>query len=201
MSTQDTVVAIGGGDDLIERAGRWLLAKVWLGCLLSGGYAAGNHFGWPQGVRALTALLAAVALAAVAVWLPLWTRQRPSGVAVVDIGVRALAWAGLTISVAGLLAGSPAVGAVAGALLLSTAWRTFGDKLVHPARCPGCGHRPAAGSETRWPATAAAESRRVDGGISAGPSVRRPSRGSVPRRGGGSASPAPRSTPPRPSRR
>jgi hypothetical protein len=145
MSTQD-MIEVRGADDLIERAGRWLLAKVWLGCLLSGGYAAGNHFGWPQGLRTFAAVIAAVVLAVVSVWLPAWTRQRPSGVAVADVGLRVLAWLGLTVCVVCLLLGAPAVGAAAGALLLSTAWRTFGDRVVRPAGRAGRARRADAGN-------------------------------------------------------
>ena len=35
-------------DDLVVRFGRWALAKVWFGVVLSGGYALGRHFHWPQ---------------------------------------------------------------------------------------------------------------------------------------------------------
>jgi hypothetical protein len=123
MSARDAF-AVGGADDVLMRVGRWLLAKVWLGCLLSGGYAAGRHFGWPQALLTVVALAGAVALAVVVAWLPAWTRDRPTGTPV-DVGLRAVVWAGLAAGVCALLIGAPAVGMVAGALLLSTAWHTF----------------------------------------------------------------------------
>jgi hypothetical protein len=125
--------AVGGADDVLMRAGRWLLAKVWLGCLLSGGYAAGRHFGWPQALLTVVALAGAVALAVVVAWLPAWTRDRPTGTPV-DVGLRAVVWAGLAAGVCALLIGAPAVGTVAGALLLSTAWHTFHRRPQRPRR-------------------------------------------------------------------
>ncbi|MFI5959495.1 hypothetical protein [Cryptosporangium sp. NPDC051539] len=112
--------------DLLDRAGRWLAAKVWLGCLLSGLFALGRHFGWPEALVSAMAALGALGLAVAAVWLPVWTREYRIGIPVVDIGLRLIVWAGLAAAVVSLLIGDPAVGTVAGALLLSTAWRTFG---------------------------------------------------------------------------
>jgi hypothetical protein len=124
-------------DDMLTRAGRWVLAKVWLGCMLSGAYALGRHFGWPQALLTVTAGLGALVLAVAVAWLPLWTHDRPSGVALVDVGLRVLVWAGLAGSVVALLIGVPAVGTAAGALLLVTAWHTF-RRPSPPARCVQC---------------------------------------------------------------
>jgi hypothetical protein len=136
MTVRETAAPRGGDDDVLARLGRWLLAKVWLGCLLSGGYALGRHFGWPQALLTVAACIGAVALALAVAWLPVWTRERPSGIVVVDVGLRAIVWAGLVLSVLALLIGMPQVGAVAGALLLSTAWRTFGRRPAIPPRHP-----------------------------------------------------------------
>ncbi|GIF14375.1 hypothetical protein [Actinoplanes teichomyceticus] len=114
-------------DDPLVRFGRWALAKVWLGCVLSGGYALGRHYHWPQAFLTCAAMLGAVALALASSFLPIWTRQRPSGIPVVDVGLRVMVWAGLAGSVAALLIALPAVGMVAAALLFTTAARTFRD--------------------------------------------------------------------------
>lgn len=125
MSAQPTTDPADEGDALLNRAGRWVFAKVWLGCLLSGLYAFSRHIGWPEALVTLFAVLGAVGLALAAAWLPIWTREYAIGIAVVDIGVRVVVWTGLAVAVVSLLIGSPAVGAVAGGLLLSTAWRTW----------------------------------------------------------------------------
>jgi len=116
-------------DDMLARAGRWLLAKVWLGCVLSGAYAVGRHFGWPQALLTTAAVLGAVALSLAAWWLPLWTIHSTTGIAVVDVSLRIIVWGSLAACVVALLIGMPGVGAVAGALLISTATRTFHPKL------------------------------------------------------------------------
>jgi len=116
-------------DDMLARAGRWLLAKVWLGCVLSGAYALGRHFGWPQALLTIAAVLGAVALSLAAWWLPLWTTHSTTGIAVVDVSLRIIVWGSLAACVVALLIGMPGVGAVAGALLISTATRTFHPKL------------------------------------------------------------------------
>lgn len=117
-------------DDPLIRFGRWALAKVWFGVILSSGWALGSHFDWPQAFRTAAAVLGAVALALASSFLPLWTRERPSGIPVVDVGLRVLVWGGLVISVIALLVGLPAVGMVSAALLLNTAARTFGDPFA-----------------------------------------------------------------------
>ncbi|MEV6300231.1 hypothetical protein AB0M02_12580 [Actinoplanes sp. NPDC051861] len=118
------------GDDLVVRFGRWALAKVWFGVVLSGGYALGRHFHWPQAFLVGAAVLGAVALALASSFLPVWTRERPSGIPVADIGLRVMVWSGLAGSVVAMLIGMPAVGMVALALLLNTAARTFGDPFL-----------------------------------------------------------------------
>ncbi|MFG1922070.1 hypothetical protein [Cryptosporangium sp. NPDC048952] len=129
MSTELRSDPESRGDDLLGRAGRWVFAKVWFGCLLSGLYAFSSHIGWPQAVVILFAVLGAVCLAVTSLWLPYWTRGHLTGVVVVvDVAVRIVVWAGLVVTVVCLLVGDPAVGAVAGALLVNTAWRTFGEK-------------------------------------------------------------------------
>ena len=117
-------------DDPLIRVGRWALAKVWFGVVVSGGYALGRHFDWPQAFLTAAAVLGAVALALASSFLPIWTRQRPSGIPVADVGLRVMVWGGLVLSVLALLVGTPAVGMVAAALLLSTAARTFGDPFA-----------------------------------------------------------------------
>src|SRR4051794_9241222 len=94
-------------DDVLLRMGRWLLVKVWVGCLLSGAYAIGRHFGWPHVLLTLAAVVGAVVLALTVTWLPIWTRERSWGVAPLDIGLRALVWLGLLTAVVGLLIGNP----------------------------------------------------------------------------------------------
>lgn len=117
-------------DDPLVRVGRWALAKVWFGVVVSGGYALGQHFDWPQAFLTAAAVLGAVALALASSFLPIWTRQRPSGIPVADVGLRVMVWGGLLVAVIALLVGAPTVGMVAAALLLSTAARTFGDPFV-----------------------------------------------------------------------
>jgi len=112
-------------DEVLARAGRWLLAKVWLGCVLSGAYAAGRHFGWPQALLTTAGVLGALALSLASWWLPLWTARSSTGIAIIDTGLRIVVWGSLAACVVALLIGMPAVGAVAGALLISTAARTF----------------------------------------------------------------------------
>ncbi|WP_436529808.1 hypothetical protein [Actinoplanes sp. HUAS TT8] len=117
-------------DDPLFRLGRWALAKVWFGCVVSGGYTLGRHYHWPQAFLTSAAVLGAVALALACSFLPIWTRQRPSGIPVVDVGLRVMVWGGLVATVIALLIGTPAVGMVAAALLFSTAARTFKDPFV-----------------------------------------------------------------------
>ncbi|MEU8659581.1 hypothetical protein [Actinoplanes philippinensis] len=117
-------------EDPLVRFGRWALAKVWFGVVLSGGYALGRHYDWPQVFLTAAAVLGAVTLALASSFLPVWTRQRPSGIPVADVGLRVMVWGGLVISVIALLVGMPAVGMVAAALLLNTAARTFGDPFA-----------------------------------------------------------------------
>lgn len=133
---QPPVAARSRGDDALMRMGRWLLAKVWFACLLSGAYAIGRHFGWPQALLTLGAMIGAVALAMAAAWLPIWTRDRPTGIPPLDIGLRVVVWTGLVAGVAALLIGRPAVGLVAGALLLTAAWRTFRPDAPVPVPRP-----------------------------------------------------------------
>ncbi|WP_433825483.1 hypothetical protein ACQP2E_25620 [Actinoplanes sp. CA-015351] len=117
-------------EDPLVRVGRWALGKVWFGCVLSGAYAAGRHYHWSQAFLSVAAVLGAIGLALATSFLPIWTRQRPSGIPVVDVGLRVMVWAGLTGSVIALLIGMPAIGMVAMALLLTTAARTFGDPFA-----------------------------------------------------------------------
>jgi hypothetical protein len=117
-------------DDPLVRFGRWALAKVWFGVVLSGGWVLGRHFDWPQAFLTVAAVLGALGLALASSFLPIWTRQRPSGIPVADIGLRVMVWGGLILSVIALLVGEPAVGMVAAALLLNTAARTFGDPFA-----------------------------------------------------------------------
>jgi hypothetical protein len=114
-------------EDPLVRLGRWALAKIWFGVVLSGAWALGRHFHWPQAFLTAAAVLGAVGLALASSFLPIWTRQRPSGIPVADVGLRVMVWGGLTVSTIALLVGEPAVGMVAAALLLNTAARTFGD--------------------------------------------------------------------------
>lgn len=117
-------------DDVLARMGRWVLAKVWLGCLLSGAYALGRHFGWPQAFLTTAAVLGALTLSLAAWWLPLWTARATTGVAVIDVGLRIGVWGSLAVCVVALLIGMPAVGAVAAALLINTAARAFGSRIT-----------------------------------------------------------------------
>ena len=145
-------------DDVLVRLGRWALGKVWVGCVLSGGYAIGRHYHWPQMFLTAAAVAGAIALALAASFLPAWTRQRPSGIPVADVGLRVMVWAGLVGSVVALLIGVPAVGMVAAALLLTTAARTFGDpflpflrrvSIIAPARPPAGTARRRTGAPAR----------------------------------------------------
>ena len=142
-------------DDVLVRAGRWALGKVWFGCVLSGGYALGRHYHWPEAFLTAAAVLGAVALALASSFLPVWTRQRPSGIPAADVGLRVMVWAGLTGSVLALLIGRPAVGMVAAALLLNTAARTFGDPFAPMLRrlriTPPVVHRVAAARRPAGP--------------------------------------------------
>lgn len=117
-------------DDPLFRLGRWALAKVWFGGVVSGAFALGRHYHWPQAFLTFAAILGAIGLALVCSFLPLWTRQRPSGIPVVDVGLRVLVWGGLVVAVIALLLGLPAVGMTAAALLFTTAARTFKDPFV-----------------------------------------------------------------------
>lgn len=134
MSTELRTGPGAKSDDLLERAGRWVFAKVWFGCLLSGLYAFTRHIGWPEALVSTLAGLGAVGLAVASWWLPVWTRAHTSGIALLDIGVRAAVWGGLVIAVLCLLVGAPAVGMVAGALILSAAWQTFGPSRPNAPR-------------------------------------------------------------------
>ncbi|WP_430790127.1 hypothetical protein [Actinoplanes sp. G11-F43] len=119
-----------GTDDVLVRLGRWALAKVWFGVVVSGGWAIGQHYDWPRAFLSAAAVLGAVALAMASSFLPVWTRQRPSGIPVADVGLRVMVWGGLIIAVIALLIGMPAVGMVAAALLVNAAARTFGDPFA-----------------------------------------------------------------------
>jgi hypothetical protein len=147
MSTETRTGPDAKSDDLLGRAGRWVFAKVWLGCLLSGLYAFTRSIGWPEALVSVFAALGAVALAVASSWLPFWTHEHLTGILLVDVTIRTVVWAGLVVAVICLLVGAPAVGAVAGALLLSTAWRTFAPARLAPSstpRGPRPGQRPAA---------------------------------------------------------
>ena len=148
MSTRSPTASETGDDDLFERAGRWLLAKVWLGCVLSGVYAFTRTVGWPDLVVTLAAALGAVGLAMVALWLPVWTHEYRFGTGLWDVGARVVVWLGLVVAVGSLLLGEPAAGAGAGALLVTTAWRTFGPSHGDAPRRRGrvVGERPTAGA-------------------------------------------------------
>ncbi|TQS43060.1 hypothetical protein [Cryptosporangium phraense] len=126
MSTQMSHAPGTKDDDLLGRAGRWLLAKIWFGCVFSGFYALSRHFAWPDALVSIAAALGALGLAVAAYWLPIWTREYTTGIRFVDVTIRVVVWLGLVAAVVSLLVGEPAVGLVAGALLLTTAWRTFG---------------------------------------------------------------------------
>jgi hypothetical protein len=182
------------------RFGRWLLAKVWLGCLLSAVYAVGRHFGLPQALQSVAALFGALALALAVTWLPIWTRERPTGIAVVDVGLRAIVWAGLVLSVLALLIGTPQVGAVAGALLLSTAWRTFGHG---PSISPRSvlGRIAHAGPPPRRRRPAAPEARRARPATSTTPGIRSTGRTTSGPQPTGHRPANRRAAAPRPSRR
>lgn len=162
-----------GSDDVLVRFGRWALAKVWFGVVVSGGWAIGQHYEWSRVFLTVAAVLGAVALALASSFLPVWTRQRPSGIPVADVGLRVMVWGGLVIAVIALLIGMPAIGMVAAALLLNTAARTFGDpfapflrrlrvtpsvrhaRRVPPVRHPASARRPRPpSSPTHPPSTA-----------------------------------------------
>ena len=66
-------------DDVLVRVGRWALGKVFFGCVLSGAYAVGRHYDWSQAFLTVAAVLGAIGLALTTSFLPIWTRQRPSG--------------------------------------------------------------------------------------------------------------------------
>ncbi|BBH68148.1 hypothetical protein ACTI_48330 [Actinoplanes sp. OR16] len=121
---------VTNSDDVVARVGRWALGKVFFGCLLSGAYAVGRHYDWSQAFLTVAAVLGAAGLALAASFLPVWTRQRPSGIPVADIGLRVMVWGGLTVLVIALLIGMPMLGMMAAALLLTTAARTFGDPFA-----------------------------------------------------------------------
>lgn len=111
-------------DGLAGRAARWLLGKVWAVCVLAAAFAASDHFGWPPAARTVAGILGALAVAAAVAWLPAWTREHPTGVARLDTVLRAVVWSALVLAAAALLAVTPALGAAAGALLLTAAWRS-----------------------------------------------------------------------------
>lgn len=121
--------AAGGQDTLLARAARWIIGKIWFGCVLSGIYYAGQHYGWPEFVQTIIATVGAVALALVSVYLPVWTRTWTTGARPLDLGIKWAVWLGLFVPVGGLLVGSPATGACALALLLVSLGRTFQDRL------------------------------------------------------------------------
>ncbi|AGL17910.1 hypothetical protein [Actinoplanes sp. N902-109] len=116
-------------DDIVARAGRWLIAKVWLGCVLSAAWATGQHFGWPHALLTVAAVVGAVAMFLTALWLPAWTLHHRLDIPFVDVSLRVVVWAGLAACVLSLFVSYPAVGAVAGALLLHTAWLTVRHRL------------------------------------------------------------------------
>lgn len=107
------------------RAARWLLGKVWAVCVLAAAFVMGDHLGWPSVARTAAAIVGALAVAAAVAWLPRWTAERPTGLPGVDTALRAVVWTVLVLGVAALLAVTPALGAAAGALLLTAAWRTL----------------------------------------------------------------------------
>lgn len=132
MSADLAASASATGNDPLLRVARWVVMKVWLGCVLSAGYAVGEHYGWPELVLTIVAALGAVMLSLAAVVLPRWTtgfREFGVGIAVIDVTLRVLVWLGLLTCVVALLIGAPAVGAAAGALWLNTAGRTFAPAL------------------------------------------------------------------------
>ncbi|MFC4071190.1 hypothetical protein [Actinoplanes subglobosus] len=152
-------------DDPLIRFGRWALAKVWFGVMLSGGYALGRHYDWPQVFLTAAAVLGAVTLALASSFLPVWTRQRPSGIPVADVGLRVMVWGGLVVAVIALLVGMPSVGMVSAALLLNTAARTFGDPFAPLLRrlriTPEVRHRTSArGPSLRRPSLRRSPARR-----------------------------------------
>lgn len=136
MSAELVTTASATGDDVLLRVGRWVVTKVWLGCVLSAGYAIGRQFGWPELLLTAAATAGAVFLALAALVLPGWTvdhHRYGVGITVIDVGVRLVVWLGLTSCAVSLLIGQPAVGSVAGALWLTTAVRTFGPGLRRTA--------------------------------------------------------------------
>jgi hypothetical protein len=110
---------------LMGRAARWLLGKVWAVCVLAAAFVAGDRYGWPAEARTVAGIAGALAVAAAVAWLPRWSAERPTGVAGLDIALRAVVWSALALGVAALLTVTPALGAAAGALLLTAVWRTM----------------------------------------------------------------------------
>jgi hypothetical protein len=132
MSAELAATASATGNDPVLRVARWVIMKVWLGCVLSAGYAVGHRYGWPEVVLTIWAVLGALMLSLATAVLPAWTigfREYGVGIAVVDVTLRVLVWLGLSTCVVSLLISAPAVGTVAGALWLNTAGRTFGPAL------------------------------------------------------------------------
>lgn len=133
MSAELATTASATGDgDLLLRLARWVITKVWLGCVLSAAYAVGHRFGWPELVLTLAATVGAIVLCLASLGLPRWTTehwQYGVGISVIDIGLRVLVWLGLTTCVVSLLVAVPAAGAAGGALWLNTLIRTFGPVL------------------------------------------------------------------------
>ncbi len=107
------------------RAARWLLGKVWAVCVLAAAFAVSDRFGWPAGARTVAGILGALAVAAAVAWLPRWTAERPTGVPGLDTVLRGVVWSALVLGVVVLLAVTPALGAAAGALLLTAVWRSL----------------------------------------------------------------------------
>ncbi|KUL22327.1 hypothetical protein [Actinoplanes awajinensis] len=122
-----------GRDEALGGAARWLLRRVWAVCVLSGAYVTGHHLGWPRTALTVAAILGAVAVAAAVVLLPTWSRERPTGVPLLDVGLRLVVWTGIAVGVLALLVSEPALGAAAGALLLTAVWRTFARPPVGAA--------------------------------------------------------------------
>ncbi|GAA2864264.1 hypothetical protein Acy02nite_71790 [Actinoplanes cyaneus] len=113
------------GNGRTGRAARWLLGKVWAVCVVAAAFAASDRFGWPPVARTAAGILGALAVAAAVAWLPRWSTERPTGVPGLDTVLRAVVWSALVLGVVVLLAVTPALGAAAGALLLTAVWRTL----------------------------------------------------------------------------
>ncbi|BCY11271.1 hypothetical protein [Actinoplanes sp. L3-i22] len=107
------------------RAARWLLGKVWAVCVLAAAFVAGDRFGWPAEARTVAGILGAIAVAAAVAWLPRWSAERPTGRAGLDTALRVVVWSALGLGVAALLTVMPALGAAAGALLVTAVFRTI----------------------------------------------------------------------------